>query len=661
MIRPLALTVLLVPLFFGCSSDSSDNGEAIFLLPAAGVTAGDAFFDSPWPSDLRLTAEGTIDILEWPNPLEVEILDLYFTALTERIHGYSTSGCAYMRFSDDIQASSLPENAAATLLDGASVFIVDVDVDSSTRGTRHPAEVHFRNEATTYWPSHTLAVRPVLGLPLAADRTYAVVVTNDLRQDTGVAFSASSDLQAILNGDPGSLAMMDAQAVYEPAIATLADMGVSTDSIISMTVFTTQDPVSELMTMRDWLVENYTAPEAVQADWQWVAEGDEADSGLAHIKGSFSPAPIFMHGEAPFQEMGSSAPYNGDIVFDDAGNPVVASEIDMRFTLTVPKTPMPVGGYPVVIYAHGTGGDWESVLGDTARDLAEFGFAALGFDQLHHGDRNPTTTDPSYLVFSPFNPYTFRENARQSALDLVQIARFLRTVEIPNTILSPQLGGLVHFDPESVYFYGHSQGGLNGPLFLAIDDLTQGGVLSGAGAGFLPALVDKVEPVSIPQIVMLGIGLSGTAPETEHLVYEHPINTLLQTWLEVADSSNYVHMMFDQPRAGFAPKIIFQTEGVNDLYTPPVSIEALSSAARIPLIEPMLQPIPAHSIIDLAPMSAPAANNVAGGTTTAGLMQFEGGHFVAFGDTEGRPYIRGFWNSIAEGAPQIGTAIPVQD
>ena len=39
----------------------------------------------------------------------------------------------------------------------------------------------------------------------------------------------------------------------------------------------------------------------------------------------------------------------------------------------------------------------------------------------------------------------------------------------------------IRFDGRSVLFFGHSQGGVNGPLFLAADDPARGGVLSGTG------------------------------------------------------------------------------------------------------------------------------------------------------------------------------------
>ncbi|NIW30061.1 MAG: hypothetical protein GWN25_23775 [Actinobacteria bacterium] len=190
---------------------------------------------------------------------------------------------------------------------------------------------------------------------------------------------------------------------------------------------------------------------------------------------------------------------------------------------------------------------------------------------------------------------------------------------------------------------------------MAIDDQALGGVLSGAGGHLAIALVDKVEPVNIPQLVALLLRFPGTGAmglEREHMVYEHPILALLQTWTDVADPTNYAHFLFREPRPGFAPKSILQTEGITDAYTPPRSIEALATAGGIPLLNPVLQPIEAMDVVGLSPVDGPVTANVAGGAATAGLIQADGGHFVAF-DDDLRVRIADFFGSFAEGVPTI--------
>ena len=114
------------------------------------------------------------------------------------------------------------------------------------------------------------------------------------------------------------------------------------------------------------------------------------------------------------------------------GQPVVHGRYDARFALTVPRTTMPEAGYPIVLYAHGTGGDYRSFIDDgTARRLADAGFAVMGIDQIHHGARNPTSSSPELLFFNIQNPDAARDNNRQSALDIVQQARVVPALITP--------------------------------------------------------------------------------------------------------------------------------------------------------------------------------------------------------------------------------------
>ncbi len=609
---------------------------ALFTLPRSG---DEPFWDLPWPSDLRRTPQGTIDVRDFPNPRSVSLLEDYKEALSAKLDGYSVSAPGYLRFSVALDERTLPATAEATVEADASVFLMAITGPSA--GERHPAVVHYWDPQTVHWPGHTLAVRPVHGMPLSPETTYAIVATTALRAADGRGLAPSDDFAALRDRSlPSDDAIDAAAAIYEPAFEVLDRAGVPREQVLSMAVFTTQDPVGGLLAARDWLVQQ-PAPEAIASEWRWVRE--ERDEGYILVHGAY-PSPIFQSGEIPYLDGG------GELVFDEAGEPVVQGSFDARFSLAIPVGEAPADGWPVVLYAHGTGGDFESSLG-VAGTFARLGIATMGVDQIHHGTRNPTTAGPESLVFNFANPHAFRDNARQAALDVVQQARFVANNPISDRIIAADPP--VRFDTNNLFFMGHSQGGLNGPLFLAIDDHVRAAVLSGAG-GHLPiALVEKVEPVRILELVRLLLRLTGPTGDMEHLVYEHPVFALLQTWSDVADPTNYVHMLFAQPREGFEPKSIFQTEGIVDPFTPPAAIEALAVAAHIPQLDPVLRPIEAMELLGLPPQMGPAVGNVAGGRATAGLRQYDGGHFVAF-DDDAMTTIGGFFGSaLTDGTPAI--------
>src|SRR5690606_21833587 len=70
-------------------------------------------------------------------------------------------------------------------------------------------------------------------------------------------------------------------------------------------------------------------------------------------------APNFQAGTKPYADQG------GDLRFDAEGAPVVAEQESIRFLLMVPSAfTMPKAGWPTLLYAHGTGGDFQSCRGD---------------------------------------------------------------------------------------------------------------------------------------------------------------------------------------------------------------------------------------------------------------------------------------------------------
>ena len=628
--------VLAVALACGTPGTSTDGDPvAMFTLPRTG---DEPFFDLPWPNDLR-RADGYVDVSAFPNERNIELLRRYTAAISTRLEGYSVSAPAFLRFGTAIDESTLPQTALASTEPNASVFIINVDDSSPGVGTRHPSVAHYWDPQSTFWPGHALAVRPVHGVPLQPETTYAVVITRAVRAADGRELEPSDDLAALLDRSLPSDPAIDAAAeIYEPALDALADAGVPRSEILNLAVFTTQNPTADLIAARDWLVRQ-PPPEPIASEWRWVRHDD--DGGYTLVYGAY-PSPIFQSGELPYLGGG------GEVTIDAAGDPVVHGSFDARFSLTIPDGDPPENGWPVVLYAHGTGGDFESSLG-VADILAGVGVAVMGVDQIHHGTRNPTTSGPEGLVFNFINPFAFRDNNKQAALDVVQQARFIINNRVSDRVIADPPG----FDPERVYFYGHSQGGINGPLFLAIDDQAQGGVLSGAGAHLPIALVEKTEPVNIPDLVRLLLRLSPSEVMNEHLVYEHPIFALMQTWADSADPNNYAHMFFQSPRPGFAPKSILQTEGTTDEFSPPRGIEALAAAGRIPLLMPELHPVEGLRVLGVEPVMGPVVANVAGGQATAGLIQYDGGHFVAFTD-RAETTISGFFGSwVRDGIPSI--------
>ncbi|MGF1468244.1 MAG: hypothetical protein ACFCGT_19150 [Sandaracinaceae bacterium] len=614
------------------------DATALFVLPRP--TVEPFFYDLPWPTELRRAPSGRVDVTGFPNPLSQPIVTGFVTAINARLDGWGTNAAVYFRFDASIDPSSLPATPEASLAADASVFLLDVE-----SGQRHPVVWHYQDEATQYWAEHTLAVRPVYGLPLAGGRPYVAVVTDRVRTAAGGLLRADEDLAALLSGASSDVVVTEARALHQPALDALAGAGVPPAEVRSLAYFVTQDPTADMLRLREWLLASYPAPSADVGAWTLRASAPS----YQEVNGRYGPSPIVQAGALPYLATG------GEIVLDASGAPTVHGEFDPRFSLVLPQTPMPDDGYPVVIYAHGTDGDYRSVVRTgLAVDLAEAGIATMGVDQIHHGERN-AGGDPGLLFFNVLNPDAARDNVRQSALDVVQQARLLADLAVPLGIADRD-GRPVVFDANEVYFIGHSQGGLNGPLFLAIDGAARGAVLSASTGVIAPALREKTMPddPSIPELVVSFLQLSGDsveeAFETEGFVVEHPIPNLLQTWIEAADAVNYASRLGRDRPAALGPLSVVMTEGLLDAWSPPLSIEALAGAIGLPVVRPVESVIDALRLRGIDPVTAPVTGNLGG--ATGGLLQYpDDGHFLIFQNPAARTRVIDFLDSLTEEAP----------
>jgi hypothetical protein len=672
--------LVLALLIFGCSvvggACSSDPeptpgppAASVFVVPESlDELAGPTFFDHPFPSSVRTEADGTARYTGWPNPFENKLLAEYVAATKGLFKGFSPAGSIYFRFTAPIDTSTLPADPPSSLAKDSAVQIIDVDSKSPERGQRRLAQMRFQKPEAIYIPPSTLMVLPMIGTPLRPSTTYAVVVTKKIRAEGGGTIEPSAHLQEVLGLVPTSPRVQKVRDAYGPAISELGALGIPKENIAHLAVFTTNDPTAETYALLDD-VKVQTAPAAKD----WVAKESNADYDV--YEGNYGPTPLYQKGTAPF-----SKPADGGSLLFENGKPKLVSTIDLRFALVVPnatKCPVPANGYPIVLYAHGTGGDWRSFIDDgTGASLAQRCLASMGIDQVLHGTRPgaPPESDPNKdskiaLYFFNFeNPLAARAHNGQAAADVAQQARLFTEggAKVPSAV--SKTGVEIAFDGTKVLFFGHSQGGLNGPLFFAGSDLSRGGVLSGAGSVFGIALLEKTKPVDIPAAVRFLAKLGGE-DESKELDIFHPVITLAQAMVDVADTIHYGRNIIKEPRPGFAPKSIYQTEGIaadgsGDTYAPPKGIEMLALSMGLPRVAPGVRPIQEAAWAGLGDVTIPGgglSGNLAGGKATGALAQFappgtSDGHFVVFRVPEARAQAAEFCKALA--ADPVGRVSP---
>jgi hypothetical protein len=628
---------------FACDVDTGARSPVTFRLPTALALP---FLDVPWPSDLLLRRDGEgavvgIDLRAVPNPSGVLVLEDYL-ALFQSVKGYSASQTMYFRVEAGVDASTLP-SAEGSLASGASMFLVEVDAPT----VRHPIETAVYPDATGFLPAGSVAVRPVLGSVLKG--RVALVVTSDARDAASARLGPSPDMRALLACDEGVVEKDDGGTVDCAPYRTLREaLGLEIDDTALIQMFTVQDSTGELIRAAD-VVRSLPRPTIEVTAKLGAYDLYDAYTGIIEMR-------IFQRGVPPFAAFDG---VTGSIGFDDDGTLHVERTEQVAFVLTVPRMATPVGGFPIVIYAHGTGGDLESGLGNgpriEAHQLARAGAAMIAVSEpLHLGRTGFEAGSEEVLTFNFLNPVAGRDNWRESALEKMEIASAIPELAVPWSLTESES---VTFDANRIGFLGHSQGGNVGGLFAAVDRRVSGVFLSGAGGGFGTAVVEKTEPYDISQVLRTVLSLENNEPIDRF----HPVIALLQLWIDPADPISYGHVW--RALDGDRPHLV-ATSGLLDDFTPKSTHAGLAGAFALPVVEPAAEEWPILSLLGIArgPIDTAHGNltTSSGRTVTGAVLQYPvDGHFAIFRNAHAQDAYRQFFFTLfTHTAPEARTWMP---
>lgn len=613
----------------------TEEGPAVahFQVPRDGQDMD--FYRLPFPNDIRKKS-GKLDLSEHPKPPQdqIPIAARFIEAGDGQLEGFATNPVIYFRFSQEYRFGDAS---------GDTIMIVDITPDSPnydrSTGIRWKTT---RGPVSNYICPNWLAVRPSIGRPLRPETTYAAILTTGIRREQGDAFERSEDFEAMLaSATPGDEELARAHEAYEPLRQWLDDRGFDESSILNAAVFTTLDPEAPIRALAT-AVADMDPPQIstlVACDQEEKSpcetEGAHGEArgvclnsgdGFIELHGRIE-LPLFQEGTLPYEEEGGALSWSSD------GEPQVTDRADVCFALSIPERSRPDEGWPLLIYAHGTGGSFTGQMGagGFAEEMANAGTpaATLALDMPMHGDRRgDSDLGPESLFFNIINPVAARDNVLQGSADLLSLVRFA-TQEHVRASDSPT-GDEISFDSARIAIMGHSQGATHAAIMLPYASGIAGGVLSGVGGHLISSLLNKTQPQPIAQ----AIGAMLFDLDDEDLAGDsfNPALSLIQNFYESGDPINFGHRIYHQPTDLTSTGMhLFMSYGVNDNYSPEQTQAAYARAARLPHVGPSLVPI------NLEQIEAPASNTVtAGGSQrTVGVRQFEfdddgdDGHFVA--------------------------------
>lgn len=561
-----------------CDPVSTGTVTAYFEVPGAQGSAANAdFFRLPFPNDARIK-NGKVDLSGFPTPgtalLGYDPVKPYVDALSANETGWGAYASVLFRFSGRIDFG--------TFVGGTTSPVSLLDITDPAVPLNGGLGWGYDSRAGKYICHDWFAIRRPEGSPFEPGRTYVAYLTTAGKDASGKAIARSPQLTALLaSSAPADPALAAAYASYKPFRDYLLAQSISPNTILNATVFTTssfRSPMEGIATAAK------AAP--VPTASGWVKCGGGAVSPCSQATGTRAcggasadydeyhalvTLPIFQRGTAPYLATGG-----------DAVARVVRTE-DVCMAVTVPKGAMPAAGFPLVVFAHGTGGSFrDHVRAEVAGALAKATtpMAVLGYDQVEHGPRRGASTlSPNVLFFNFRNPDAARGNSLQGAADVISMGRFAKTLTIPAAVTGTTD---ITVDPTAIAFFGHSQGSTHGSVGLPHTDDYSAAVLSGNGASLMDALTTKTQPVNIAAALPFALGGDYDGRSLFGGV-NHPVLALLQQWIDPGDPLNYGAKIARSPYSGVRAKSVLQTYGLGDTYSPPVTMATYALSAGLDL------------------------------------------------------------------------------
>ncbi len=672
-------------------NDGTYPFKIFFEVPDGSET--DDFYRLPFPNNIRFRG-GHIDLSGHPapdTPLAEGIVASYLDAIENESTGFSTQGTVYFRFSKRIDFGTL-------VLSGAdpNLYLVDITPDSPGYGEGGAIGMFATTSRGRYICQNWIGLKPTDGYPLRHATTYAVVVTDGIHSASAGALVRDGDFETMMSAtEPTDPVPLAAWREYQPLRdyfedATVADPA-DAAHVMAAAVFTTMDPDAMMETFRDKIRACTGSDCGLLPDPDPVGMTLSSDETLFYQVSGTVAVPVFQEGTPPYLSAG------GGVVFDTSGVPRIQRSENVSFTLSVPKGTPPAGGWPVVLYAHGTGGASDSFVSEgIAEALADVEvtidatpatvkFAVLSIDAVQHGSRRGgSDLSPEVLYFNFTNPEAAKYNAVQGAADNLQLELLVESLSAtPVTVTG--IPDPVRLDPLQVYYFGHSQGCLTGPLYLAYTPMVNAVVLSGAGGNLIQSLLTKKQPLDIAGLTRLVLGDVDVGDM-------HPMLNMLQLYFDPVDVVNYARdLTFAPPQIGettddpplpiySGPKHVFMSFGRDDHYSTEKTMVSLARPMSLQQVNDLGITCTCHAGCDttgtdglhageclvggLSTTTTPTRANVWWGDTwfTAVMKMYvpDGydGHFVVFDHPDGAADYSGFLASAVADPEGIPTLFP---
>ena len=467
----------------------------LILVPATARAAGVEVSGTPFPSDIYTVADSsqlTGIRVSLPKPdCATRPSDCADIDVLNTLDGFNAQPRISIAFTGPIDPASVSS---------ATVYLVSLPC--SVCG---PAgKVIGINQAVWEPAANTLHVESEQFLEQHS--RYLLVITRGVRDASGQPIGTSTFRRELNFGQTKDAAL---KAYRKEIVDALDGLGIDADTVAGASIFTTQSVTAVLEKIRTQI----QAATPAAATMRGTFPRETVTRIIWHRQVRTAPTatqPMFADSDVPIFLLAPGAV--GAIAFGEfrspdyetaakfippvgtrTGTPAVQSTSTLQFTLILPATPAPPGGYPVAIFGHGFTDSKQGAPIAVASTFAANGLAMIAINVVGHGGgalgtltvqrlAQPSVTVPDggrgidqdgngsidstegVDAVPPRGIISNRDGLRQTVVDLMQLVRLIQT------------GGVAGLSRTRIYYAGQSFGGIYGTILLGVEPDIRAGV-----------------------------------------------------------------------------------------------------------------------------------------------------------------------------------------
>mgnify|MGYP001821895941 CR=1 FL=1 len=525
----------------------------------------------PWPSAVYLdedssTATGyRLTIPEGAMPINIDetVADPAPFALFD---GFAPSGVIIAGFETGASAAGLPgpDDIGASLESTSPIILLNMDT-----GERVPffAEVDLNTEKAA---EQSLLIRPMERMKPGT--RHLVAIRNTVKAADGSDLVRPAGFEALVQDEKYNHPLFSKiEPRYEDIFGALDGIGVSRDELVLAWDFVTASDdmlTRDLLTMRDAAL-----PEMGEAGANLTFDIEQVAAGTSKIHKSFvgtHTSPSFLtNGEADHSRLSRDAD----------GTPQLTGTFDAPFGLLIPKcaetAPLPL---PVMVFGHGIFGSGADYLDDNLmQDVAQdYCFIVAAGDFIGLSERQIAL---SAFASNDVNMvWDLTEKLGQSVINFIALEHLVRGPLLNDPRIA--IDGTPLIDPNQVYYFGGSLGGIMGNVIMAYDPVMPRGAL-GVPGGAWSILFERSLAWTPLKVAMMG-------SYEDQYIYQTLV-AMFGMAFEAYDPITTAARVIHDPLPGTPAKQMFLYETMDDSLVANVSTELVSRSMNVKVVGPSLR------------------------------------------------------------------------